>query len=170
MDPFSNLTLGRSLWLQKELDSAIPWLERAVSISPNYAQAIYSRALLDSMMGRTESGGRSADLAMRLSPLDPLLYGMRGVKALSSIADGDYTGAAAWGDAAARTPRAHVIIDLIAAASHGLNSDAAMARHWADVARARKPDVTQEFFFNGLPVQHYVTRQRIAAALAELGF
>jgi hypothetical protein len=37
-DPFVNFTMGRSFWLEGDLDSGRAWLERAASISPNYAQ------------------------------------------------------------------------------------------------------------------------------------
>ena len=170
MDPFSNFNMGRSFWLRNDLDTALLWLERSTSICPNYAQGIYSRALVDTLAGRSGIGARNVDLAMGLSPLDPLLYGMRGAKALGHITDGDYAGAARWGDAAARTPRAHPIIDLIAVAGHALNGDDAMARHWADIARTRKPDATRAYFFDGLPVQHLETRERIARALGKHGF
>ncbi len=170
MDPFANFVLGRSLWLQKDLDGAVTWLERAVSINPNYAQGIYTRALIDTLSGRSLFGTEGADQAMRLSPLDPLLYGMRGVKALAGISRGDYAAAADWAGAAARTPRAHVIIDLIAAVAHHLSDDRPNALHWASVARERKPDVTAELFFDGLPIADPPLRAQVAASLADLGF
>jgi DNA-binding winged helix-turn-helix (wHTH) protein len=170
LDPFSNFSMGRSFWLQKDLDSALPWLERATSISPNYAQGIYSRAMVDTMSGRSLLGLRNVDLAMQLSPLDPLLYAMRAAKALARITDGDFPGAAQWGDAAARTPRAHVIIEMIAMVAHALAGDDAVARRWAASVRRRMPDASQAYFFDALPMQHPQTRRRIEQALVRLGF
>ena len=43
-DPFVNLTMGRSEWLAGDLESGLPWMQRAVSLSPNYAFAIYNSA------------------------------------------------------------------------------------------------------------------------------
>ena len=46
----------------------------------------------------------------------------------------------------------------------------AMARHWAESARRRKPGVTRAEFFESLPVQPGAVRQRIDGALKGLGF
>jgi TolB-like protein/tetratricopeptide (TPR) repeat protein len=170
LDPFANLTMGRSLWLGRDLDSALPWLERAVGISPNYAQAVYSRGLIDAIAGRTESGLVNADRAMQLSPLDPLLYAMRAAKALAHVTGGSYAEAARWADAAARTPRAHIIIFMIAAATHAIGGDPERARYWSDAARDRDPTANQTLFFEGLPVHDPTTRRLLSRALTELGF
>jgi TolB-like protein len=170
LDPFANLTMGRSFWLSTDLERALPWLERATSISPNYAQALYSQAMIDTMSGRAEPGLANAGRAMELSPLDPLLYAMRAAKALAYITSGSHGEAARWADTAARTPRAHVIIFMIAAASSAIAGDAERARHWARVARERAPGASQSLFFSGLPVQDEYTRRRISLALSELGF
>ena len=34
IDPFVNFTMGRSFWLVGDLDSSLPWLERATALSP----------------------------------------------------------------------------------------------------------------------------------------
>lgn len=170
LDPFANLTMGRSLWLMKDLEAALPWMERATSISLSYAQGHYSRAMIDTMSGRSEAGLDSAGRAMALSPLDPLLYAMRAARALAHVTAGDYQQAASWAEAAARTPRAHVIIDLIAAASQSLAGNAELAMRWAATARNRKSDADRKHFFDGLPVQHAPTRRRISGALSKLGF
>jgi len=44
IDPFVNFTMGRTFWLEGDLESSLAWLERATSISPNYAQGIYASA------------------------------------------------------------------------------------------------------------------------------
>lgn len=170
LDPFASLTMGRSLWLSKDLDSALPWLERATSISPNYAQALYSQAMIDTMSGRSGPGLANAGRAMELSPLDPLLYAMRAAKALAYITGGDDGEAARWADAAAGTPRAHVIIFMIAAAAHAFVGDVDRALLWSARARNRNPNADRELFFDGLPIQDPQTRRRISAALGDLRF
>ena len=136
LDPFVNFNLGRSFWLRQDLDAAMPWLERATELSPNYAQGLYSRALIDSLSGRSGAGVENADRAIGLSPLDPLLYAMRATKAMARIADGDFAEAARWAEVAARTPRAHVIIAMMATAAHALAGDVRAARRWAAAVRA----------------------------------
>jgi uncharacterized membrane-anchored protein len=170
LDPFVNLTMGRSLWLQKDLGSALPWLERATLISPSYAQGLYSRAMIDTMSGRSAEALAHAGRALQLSPLDPMLYAMRAAKALAHLAGGEYAAAAEWAESGARTPGAHAIIRMIAAVSHSLAGNAEEARRWAAAARDRQPDADRHFFFDGLPVQDPRTRRRIVLALSTLGF
>jgi tetratricopeptide (TPR) repeat protein len=170
LDPFVNLNLGRSFWLRQDLDAAVPWLERAIELSPNYAQGLYSRSLIDSLAGRSELALAGADRAIGLSPLDPLLYAMRATRALARITDGDYAEAARWGEVAARTPRAHVLIAMIAMVSHGLAGDAAAARRWAAAVRGNRPDASRTQFFEALPVQDRETRRRLIRGLEASGF
>lgn len=170
LDPFVNYNMGRSYWIEKDLDGAVPWLERATSISPNYAQGIYSRALVDTLSGRAAPAITGADHAMELSPLDPLLYGMRGVKAMSHITNGTFDEALQWAEAAARTPRAHIMIDLIAVAAAHLSGADEACRHWTDRARQRQPDVSRGHFFDALPMKDHRCRTLIADALEERGF
>ncbi|MGB5104888.1 MAG: hypothetical protein WBO04_16430 [Steroidobacteraceae bacterium] len=96
LDPFVNFTMGRSHWLEGNLDGSLGWLERACEISPNYAQGIYARAWTESLSGRALEGREHVDLAMRLSPLDPLYYAMQGTRALGHLALGEEQLAAAW--------------------------------------------------------------------------
>ena len=51
LDPFANFTMGRSYWLESDLDSASSWLERATSLSPNYAQGLYALAWTNTIAG-----------------------------------------------------------------------------------------------------------------------
>ena len=73
-----------------DLDGALPWLERATALSPSYAQGIYARAWTETLAGQALEDGRGhVDLAMRLSPLDPLHYGMLGTRAFSHLMLGE---------------------------------------------------------------------------------
>jgi hypothetical protein len=126
--------------------------------------------MIDTMSGRFEPGLANAGRAMELSPLDPLLYAMRAAKALAFVSGGDHAEAARWADAAARTPRAHIIIFMIAAATHAIAGDAERAQRWSATARDRDPGANQKLFFEGLPVQDPQTRRRISLALSKLGF
>ena len=52
LDPFVHFTMGRTFWLEGDLESSLVWLERATSLSPNYAEGIYARAWADTLAGR----------------------------------------------------------------------------------------------------------------------
>jgi tetratricopeptide (TPR) repeat protein len=170
MDPFGLLTRGRAFVLKGDLEGGLPWIERALTLSPNYAQARYSQGWVESMLGVPHDAQRHLDDALALSPIDPLAYGMLGARAMSHIELGESRLAAQWGERAARSPGAHPLIEMIAVAAHGLNGDDAKARAWAASARARDPGLTTSAFFESFPFRNQATRARISAILARYGF
>ena len=151
LDPFVNLSLGRSYWLTGDLDDSMVWLERATELSPNYAQGLYARAWTEAMAAEGSDSRAHAAQAMALSPLDPLLYAMRATHALSCIVDGDALAAIPWAEQAARTPGAHVLIVLIALVANALAGATARAAVWADHARERRPDLSAVHFLRAFP-------------------
>jgi len=169
LDPFCNLVMGRAGWLTGDLEGAMPWLDRAVELSPNYAQAKYSSAWTQVLLGEGRDGRRLVDAAMALSPIDPLLYGMLGVRSFTHMMLDEPAEAARWGERAARSPRAHELIELIAAIAHGLNGDEARAAMWARSARARRPGLSRQDFFEAFPIRDVALRARVDDVLRRLG-
>ncbi|HWJ06527.1 MAG TPA: winged helix-turn-helix domain-containing protein [Steroidobacteraceae bacterium] len=170
LDPFVNFTMGRSFWLTGELDTALAWLERSTALSPSYAQGVYARAWTESLAGQGHAGREHVDLAIRLSPLDPLHYAMLGTRALSHLTLGEHVAAAQWADRAARSPGAHVLIAMIAAVTHSLAGDDARAAAWAANVRERSPVLRHDDFLRAFPVQPAGTRGQVLQALVKLGF
>lgn len=170
VDPFSNFNLARTHWLDGDPDGGIEMLERAIKISPNFAQAFYARAWTDVMAGRGAAGRTSVSTAIALSPLDPFMYAMRATQGLSFLLEGDYESAARWAEKGARAPGAHFLIGAIAVAAHQLNGDAERASYWADNVRNRRDDTSIEHFFTAFPFSDGGVRQLIAGALTESGF
>jgi TolB-like protein len=170
LDPFVNFTMGRTFWLEGDLDRGLGWLERATAINPNYAQGIYARAWTETLAGRGLEGRGHVDLAMRLSPLDPLYYAMLGTRAFTHLVLGEDPEAARWADRAARSPGAHVLIAMIASAAHALAGDEGRAAAWAANVRARNPALARVDFFRSFPMRPAQMRERIEAALVRHGF
>ena len=170
IDPFVNFTMGRTFWLEGDLESSLAWLERATSISPSYAQGIYARAWAESLAGRGLDGRRHVDLAMRLSPLDPLYYAMLATRAFTHMMMGEDAEAARWSERAARSPGAHVLIALIAVAAHALGGDEIRAASWAANVRSRNPTLTRSDFFRAFPMTSEKTKARVSNALARFRF
>jgi len=168
LDPFCNLVMGRAFWLTGDLETMLGWLERANALHPNYAQARYARAFSQTMMGDAGKGQAGTDSALALSPLDPLAYAMRSVRAFSHIVFDEPASAARWAEQAARSPGSHALIDMIAAVANSLNGDQDRAASWAANARRRDPSLTKDHFFAAFPMRQPGARQRIASALAEL--
>ncbi len=170
LDPFVNFTMGRAHWLESDLDGSLSWLDRAISLSPNYAQGVYAKSWADTISGRGAAGEENANLAMELSPLDPFFYAMLGTRALSHLVRGDDRAAARWADEAARAPGAHVLIAMIAMVTSNLNGERDKAAIWAANVRERNPNVTKEYFFQSFPFKDEKSRARISKAISELGF
>ena len=170
MDPFVNFTMGRTFWLDGDLDTSLIWLERATSISPHYAQGIYARAWSESLVGRAADSRRHVDLAMQLSPLDPLYYAMLGTRAFTHMAVHEDEEAAAWAERAARSPGAHVLIAMVATAAHALAGDLARAASWAANVRERSSALSREDFARAFPMKLDPVRTRVLQALAQFGF
>jgi TolB-like protein len=170
LDPFGNFTMGRSLLLRGDLEGGLPWLERANTLNPNYAQGKYSTSWAEALLGLGMQGRANADAALALSPLDPLRYAMLASRSFSHIVLDEPADAAHWADQAARSPGAHVLIDLIAVATHSLNGDDVRAQAWAQMARDRRPDVTRAHFFRAFPFRDARTSERISDALERHGF
>ncbi|HEU5468322.1 MAG TPA: winged helix-turn-helix domain-containing protein, partial [Steroidobacteraceae bacterium] len=170
MDPFVNFAMGRTHWLSGDLAGALPWLERATALSPNYAQGIYARAWTEALAGQALEGRGHVDFAMRLSPLDPLYYGMLGTRAFTHLVRDEDGEAAGWADRAARAPGAHVLIAMIATAAHELAGNARTSAAWAANVRERNPALTRDDFFRSFPMKPAAARARVSGALERRGF
>lgn len=169
LDPFANFTMGRYFWLEGELDNSLDWLDRALKLSPNYAQCIYSQAFTELLLGKTSEACKNVENALMLSPLDPLQYGMFGVRALSFATDGDFENAATWAEKAARSPGAHYLISMIAVIGHSLNGNDKKASSWSKVVRQRKSDACQDQFFDSFPFRNSKTKELLSHALQRYG-
>ncbi len=170
LDPSSNSAMGRALWLTGDLETSLVWLDRAIQLSPNNAHALYARGWTKTLLGDGEAGEQDVDLAIALSPIDPLHYAMLGIKGLSHLVRGQDALAAQWTDRAARTPGAHILLGMIAATCQALAGDSEKARYWSGQVRSRSPDTTQAELFRSFPFRDTQVRDRMSSALASLGF
>jgi DNA-binding SARP family transcriptional activator/TolB-like protein len=119
-DPASHWAMGRALWLRGEHDLSIRELEHTVDLSPSFALGHYTLAFVQSQAGDPAAAVAAADHARRLSPFDPLLFGMMGARAMALVRMGRFDEAAEWGVKAAARPNAHAHIQAIAAFSLAL--------------------------------------------------
>src|SRR5262249_45151536 len=120
--------------------------------------------------GDADRGHAYVDAALARSPLDPLLYAMLAVRGFAYIIDGDMAAGAEWAERGARAPGAHVLIDMIACAFHGVNGDDARATFRAAQAEARAPELNVESFFRAFPFRDAHTRKAITDVLTRYGF
>src|SRR3546814_19523801 len=99
------------------------------------------------LTGKESATVAALETALHLSPLDPLLYGIHGVRAQMLIQQEDHQAAAHWADRAATTPGAHYLIALIALAANSLAHRHDQAARSRREVRRRKPAATSGAHF-----------------------
>ncbi len=170
LDPYANAAMGRFHILTGSPDDGLIWLDRSVELSPNYAKGHYARAFLQVIRCQTLETRAGIDMAIGLSPLDPMLAPMRAMKALSFGIDGDYATAADWGVLAARTATSHFQIVMAAVALCQLDGRTEAAARWARVVREIRPDSSITQYLRVMPYADADFRSRVSSALRSAGF
>lgn len=168
LDPFAHLNLARSMWFEDALPESIERLTACIALSPNYAQAIYSKSWAEMTQCDVGNSDANAIAALRLSPLDPLRYAMLAVQSVSALMAGDYERAADLGERAARSPGAHQHIAVIAALGNSAAGRADRAEYWKDQARLFNPAVSKHSFFASFPFAEAPGRETIERNLSRL--
>ena len=110
------------------------------------------------------------DLALRLSPLDPLHYAMLATRGFTHLLRNEDAEAARWVERGARSPGAHVLIAMIAASAHALSGDGKRAAFWAANARERSAALTRADFFRAFPIKSDAMRSSLERGLELVGF
>ena len=152
-DPAAHWAMGRALWLRGGHGESVVELERAIDLSPNFALGHYTLAFVHSQAGDPNAAISSSDHSRRLSPFDPLLFGMLGVRAMALVRLGRFEEASGWAVKAAARPNAHAHILAIAAYSLALAGSVDEARVHAAAIRKALPrygiaDFLQAFHFD----------------------
>lgn len=170
LDPFCNLTMGRSFWLEGDPLGGLSWLERSVALSPNFAQGHYSMAFANAIRGEASTAIDTATRAQDLSPLDPLLYAIYSVRAFGLLRNADIAQAVVEAEHAARAPGAHHLVLMIAAVACALAGKEKQAGQWSAEVRARRPDASREQFFTAFPFAEQSFRRQLEDSLTRVGF
>jgi tetratricopeptide (TPR) repeat protein len=84
-DPAAHCAVGRAQWLAHAHDGAVGDLNQSIRLSPNYAFAHYSLAFVQCQTGDPGSALEAADVASRLSPLDPMMFGTHRVRTFALL-------------------------------------------------------------------------------------
>jgi TolB-like protein len=170
LDPYANAAMGRLHILTGSPDDGLVWLDRSVELSPNYAKGHYSRAFLQVVRGQTVATRAGIDMAIGLSPLDPMLAPMRTMKALSFGIDGDFATAADLAVLAARTATSHYRIVMATVALCQLGGRTEDAARWARVVREVRPSPSITEYLKVMPYSDVDFRNRVRSALHAAGF
>ena len=169
LDPFVNLTMGRVEWLTGNLEASLQWMERSISLRPNYAFAIYNSALVGTLLGEGEKNEERVARAISLSPIDPLNYAMLATRALTHAVRSDHESAALWADRAVRSPNAHVQIFTIAAFTNELIGNRQKAESYVAHIRRAHPGYVRSDFLNSFSFRDPTALAQIENSLIRLG-
>lgn len=145
-DPAAHWAMGRALWLRGSGDEALSELARAVDLSPNFALGHYALSFVQSQSGDPTAAIVASDHSRRLSPFDPLLFGMLGARAMAHVRLGQFEEAADWAVKAAARPNAHPTILAIAALCLALAGRVEDGRAFAATIRRTLPGYGIEDF------------------------
>jgi tetratricopeptide (TPR) repeat protein len=95
---FGGLALG---YVVGDLEGAVALIDRSLALNPNLATAWYASGTVRAFRGgEPDLAIEHLARAMRLSPLDPLLFTMQGVTAFAHFFAGRYDEATAWAEKA----------------------------------------------------------------------
>jgi tetratricopeptide (TPR) repeat protein len=145
-DPVAHWAMGRALWLRGRPDDSLSELQGAVDLSPNFALGHYALSFVHSQSGDPRAAIAASDQSRRLSPFDPLLFGMLGTRAMALVRLGAFEEAADWAVKAAARPNAHANILAIAAHCSALAGRLEEARGFAAGILKSRPDYRADDF------------------------
>jgi len=103
-----------------DIDGAAALVDRALMLNPNLAQAWYGASVVKNCSGEPEVALQYLNHAMRLSPIDPLMYNMHTGTGLAHFLAGRYDEASSWAERALLDNPNFYPALRVAAASHAL--------------------------------------------------
>jgi Flp pilus assembly protein TadD len=163
------MVMGRWHWLAGRPDDGLDWYDRAIQLSPSYSKGHYTRGMIDAFAGRSERARAGVDLALRLSPLDPMMGPMLTARAISYLAEGDFATARDWVLKAARHSPTHSNLLCMAAAACELAGDHVQALQFAETLRSAVPEITVSMYLQSVPTAQMDVHARIRDALRRVG-
>ena len=120
-DPVALCMGGYALALiAREFDDAAAFMDRGLAVNPNLGRSWILSAWLRVWRGEPDLALEHAAHAMRLSPLDPSMYGMHGAMAYAHFLAGHYDKASSCAESSLRFNPTFLLAMCISAASNAL--------------------------------------------------
>ena len=166
-DPMGHWALSRAHVLAGNIETARDSIELATSINPSYATAQYFQGWVAMQLGDHELCVEKIDVAQRLSPFDPLIYGMQGVSALSLALMGRHKEAIERTTTALKHPDVHYQAQAVAATIFALAGKGDLARNALRKVRAVDAGYDTRDFFSVYAFRRGEDIQRITDALED---
>jgi len=141
-DPAALCMGGYALaFVAHEFNDAAAFMDRGLTVNPNFAQAWSLSAWLRVWRGEPDLALDHVAHAMRLSPLDPSMFVMYGAMAYAHFLAGRYDIASSWAEKAMRESPIFLLGMCISAASHALAGRLEPAQKAMARALERNPDL-----------------------------
>ena len=168
-DPFAWVALTRAHILRGEHDAAIAAADTAISLNPNSALAHFGRAHALWHSGRPSEAIASHDEALRLCPLDPLMWGYLASKAIALVMLGEFEEAIALSRRSQRQAHSAIFSHLAEISALGQLGRSDEARDAIRRAREKKPDVSIAYVDEALPITDPRCREILHGGLRKAG-
>jgi adenylate cyclase len=155
-DPVAYFAAGRVHMMRAEHDASVAELRTAVALNPSFALAHHGLGCALMLSGRLEEATEELDKTIRLSPRDPVLWGMMCFHSLNFGLRGQHEAAAVWARKAIHEPRSAgggywpYAVLASALGNLGQTSDARAA---CEEAVRRKPNLSLGYLQNTLPTK-----------------
>ncbi|XUU60812.1 winged helix-turn-helix domain-containing tetratricopeptide repeat protein [Erythrobacter sp. HA6-11] len=169
-DPSANLAMGKALSLSHQRDQAPEWLERSIDLSPSYAMGHTQMAAFHAFAGPFEDAMKHGEVALSLSPRDPMRYSTYAAQAIAQFNLGDIQAAAHWGRMAQSVPHEDLMIMVTALCAIFVTGEKQEAAAIAEHIRSVFPTVTINGIERANPFMGDRVRPIVQAILAANGF
>jgi TolB-like protein/Flp pilus assembly protein TadD len=168
-DPFGWAALTRAHMLRVEHEAAIAAADTAIALNPNFALAHFGRAHALWHAGRPGEAVESHNGAMRLSPLDPMMWAYLASKAIALVLLGQFEEAIVLSQRSQRQATSAIFSHLAEISALGHLGRSEEARDAIRRARQTKPDVSIAYVDQTLPITDPRCRQTFLDGLRKAG-
>jgi TolB-like protein/class 3 adenylate cyclase/CRP-like cAMP-binding protein len=156
-------------WSRHDLDAAERRLAQALEANPNEPLALVHSAITHCWRGRAGEAVRCADLALSLSPLDPMMYYFTSAAAQANLIAEHYERAIELSNRSLRENRLHTPTLRVLAAALVFSGRIAEARETMGRLREIEPGLTVSAFRARYPGRDSPHAERFATALQAAG-
>jgi TolB-like protein/Tfp pilus assembly protein PilF len=153
-----------------DLDGAVSLLDKALKLNPNLASAWHWSGWVRCYLGEPDTAIEHLARAMRLSPLDPLFYGMEAATAFAHFLAGRYEEAISWADKACLAGPQLLSSWHIAAASNALAGNREKAQQAVHRVLQISPAVRVSLVKYRLPLRRPEDLARFEEGLRKAGY
>jgi adenylate cyclase len=156
-------------WFAHDLDNSAAFLDRALALNPNLAAAWNLSGWVRAYRGELDMAIEQHARAIRLSPLDPILYNMHVGTAFAHFLAGRYDEASGWANRALREQPNYPAANRILAASNALAGNLSAAQEAMARLRELDPSLRVANLSEVYPVRQAEDLAKLAEGLRKAG-